>query len=79
MAIIIFKLSKKLNTFNTVSTNLENTLKCFLNIFFINKMIRVHLLFGFFIRINKRLTRFTILVRCAVVLAIRRITESIET
>ena len=63
----------------TVSTNLGNNLKCFLKIFFNNGMIQVYSLSCFFIRINKRLTRVTILNRSVAVLTIHRISKPNET
>ena len=62
-----------------VSANLWNILKCFPKIFFNSKTTRTHSLPYILIHINKRLTRVTILVRSAVVLSIRRISEPTET
>ena len=58
---------------SALSANLSNALKCFPNIVFNNETMRAHLPSCFFIRINKKLTRLTILIKSVVFLAIHSI------
>ena len=58
----------KLKKNSALFVNLWNTLKGFANIFFNSGMVQVHSIPGPFIGANKRLVRFTILIKFDVVL-----------